>query len=134
MKVETETKAKPTSTYKFLAKNEKIFFLQKMSAGWRAGCVPIRLKKCCPQSLVCFWQIRMRRTRAGNINEVKNLSRWRPFSSSRQSRPDILNSNYQNLLKSTTCAEALRYQDIQTFRILIIKAICIPQQNYMLSG
>ena len=36
--------------------------------------------KSCPRSLVCFWQIRMRRTRAWNNNEVKNLSRLRRIS------------------------------------------------------
>ena len=35
--------------------------------------------KKCPQSLVCFWQIRMRRMRAWNNNEVEKLSRLRHF-------------------------------------------------------
>ena len=89
------------------------FFFQKMSAGWRAGCVPIGLKKCCPQSLVCFWQIRMRRTRAWNINEVKNLSRWRPFSPSRQSRQDFQTQIIKTFWNQQ---HALRLCAIKTFR------------------
>ena len=77
-------------------------------------------KKCCPRSLVCFWQIRMRRSRAWNNNEVKNLSRLRRISFLRPSRTEKIKFDRSKCPKSPNTLDSKRWvggrRYISTFR------------------
>ena len=77
-------------------------------------------KKSCPRSLVCFWQIRMRRSRAWNNNEVKNLSRLRRISFLRPSRTEKIKFDRSKCPKSPNTLDSKRWvggrRYISTFR------------------